>query len=176
MWINYRASFFGIFTGGITVSSLQLALYNLSTIENLNRKSKVWILAIRVPHWDVQQKNATYPTITYPLPPPSSSSIPSFTHAHQDRGGGRGGGGGEGGGEQHVFAIVRTRPGENPFDLGGKLKNLQQVFGYTLDDWLLPLRRSPCANHNSKGCDQSEYAYGPVLARLKREIGLVSSA
>ena len=74
--------------------------------------------------------------------------------------------------EEHVFAILRTKPGENPFDLGNYFKNLQQVFGYTLYDWFLPVGQSPCADHRSH---ESEYAYGPVAARLRREIGLGDS-
>jgi hypothetical protein len=43
------------------------------------------------------------------------------------------------------MAVVLGRTPENPFDLGSPLKNLQQVMGYTVFDWLLPIKHSPCA-------------------------------
>ncbi|KAL5042707.1 Palmitoyltransferase pfa5 [Aspergillus fruticulosus] len=173
------SGFFGLFTFGMTLSSLQLAAFNLTTIENLNRRSAVWTLAIRVPNHMISRIQPgtrwapTFRTITYPLPPippllPAMSTQPAA---------------GEGGNppplppvppadpsaEQHVFAILQTLPGENPFALGSPLKNLQQVLGHTIIDWLLPVKRSPCADHSSA---ESEFAMGPVAIRLKKEAGL----
>jgi palmitoyltransferase len=73
-------------------------------------------------------------------------------------------------GEKHVFAILHTLPGENPFDLGSPFKNLQQVMGYSVADWFLPIKQSPCADHSSM---ESDFALGPVVTRLKQEAGLV---
>ncbi|KAL4877514.1 zf-DHHC-domain-containing protein [Aspergillus karnatakaensis] len=175
------SGFFGLFTGGMTCSSLQLAMSNLTTIENLNRRSAVWTLAIRVPNhilcklqpgsrWAPTFRTITYPLPPIPLPPPPVPSHPAA---------------GEGDqpplpppntsilplapGEQHVFAILQTLPGENPFDLGSPLKNLQQVLGHSITEWFLPIKRSPCAEHSSH---QSEFAMGPVVSRLKTEAGL----
>ncbi|KAE8378605.1 DHHC palmitoyltransferase-domain-containing protein [Aspergillus bertholletiae] len=155
---------FGIFTLGMTLSSVQLAMYNLTTIENLNRRSAVWTLAIRVPKHmlsklDPESRWApTFRTITYPLPlmPPSTEA----TAEHQQY---------PPTAEQHVFAILQTLPGENPFDLGSSFKNLQQVLGYSVLDWLLPLKQSPCADHSSL---ESAFALGPVVQRLRAEAGL----
>ncbi|EAW12752.1 uncharacterized protein ACLA_011790 [Aspergillus clavatus NRRL 1] len=141
--------------------SVQLATYNLTTIENLNRRSAVWSLAIRVPSHILSNLSPdsrwapTFRTITYPLPPPpppESEVAREFPV-----------------GEQHVFAILQTLPGENPFDLGSPLKNLQQVMGYSFLDWLLPLKHSPCADHSNR---ESAFALGPVVSRLKKEAGL----
>ncbi|KAL2820507.1 DHHC palmitoyltransferase-domain-containing protein [Aspergillus cavernicola] len=179
------SGFFGIFTFGMTLSSLQLAMYNLSTIENLSRRSVVWTLAIRVPSHVLSRLQPgsrwapTFRTITYPLPPmpPPPPPMPAYPAA-------------EGyqappppplppalplstaNGEQHVFAILQTLPGENPFDLGSPLKNLQQVLGFSIIDWFLPFKHSPCADHSSL---ESESALGPVVSRLKREAGLEST-
>ncbi|KAL4788677.1 DHHC palmitoyltransferase-domain-containing protein [Aspergillus varians] len=172
--------FFGLFTFGMTISSLQLAAFNLTTIENLNRRSAVWTLAIRVPNHVLSRLQPgsrwapTFSTITYPLPPMPPLPPPMPTHP----------GVGEGyqppsppppppppttNTEQHVFAILQTLPGENPFDLGSPFKNLQQVLGHSIIDWFIPLKHSPCANHSSL---ESEFAMGPVVSRLRREAGL----
>ncbi|KAE8152005.1 zf-DHHC-domain-containing protein [Aspergillus avenaceus] len=158
------STLFGVFTFGMTISSLQLAMYNLTTIENLNRRSAVWTLAIRVPSHMLAKLNPesrwapTFRTITYPLPPMPATpeEAPQYPQYRPS-------------GEQHVFAILQTLPGENPFDLGSTYKNLQQVLGYSLLDWLLPFKRSPCADHTSQ---ESAFALGPVVQRLKAEAGL----
>ncbi|KAL2868501.1 DHHC family palmitoyltransferase [Aspergillus lucknowensis] len=175
------SGFFGIFTFGMTLSSLQLAAFNLTTIENLSRRSVVWTLAIRVPNHVLSRLQPgsrwapTFRTITYPLPPITSPPLPS----HQDAG--------EGkpppapptfppppvNGEQHVFAILQTLPGENPFDLGSPLKNLQQVLGSSITDWFLPLKYGKCGDHSTL---ESEFALGPVVTRLKKEAGLETAA
>ncbi|KAB8201729.1 zf-DHHC-domain-containing protein [Aspergillus parasiticus] len=155
---------FGIFTLGMTLSSVQLAMYNLTTIENLNRRSAVWTLAIRVPKHmlsklDPESRWApTFRTITYPLPPMPRNTEATPEHQQYPPTG-----------EHHVFAILQTLPGENPFDLGTSFKNLQQVLGYSILDWLLPLKQSPCADHSSL---ESAFTLGPVVQRLKAEAGL----
>lgn len=153
---------FAFFAGGMSLSSIQLALLNLTTIENLNRRSVVWTLAIRVPEhmldrlWATDSPWApTFRMVSYPLQPPASPSQPQTTNPSRD--------------ERHVFAILHTLPGENPFDLGSNLKNLQQVMGHSILDWLLPLKHSPCADHSST---ESAFALGPVVTRLKQEAGL----
>lgn len=160
-----RAGLFLLFSGGMTLSSAQLAMINVTTIENLNRHSVVWTLAIRVPDhllqrlWVTESPWApTFRMVSYPPEPPASTtpqpSDPSTT-------------------ERHVFAILHTLPGENPFDLGSGLKNLQEVMGYTVAEWLLPIKQSPCADHRSL---ESAFALGPVVTRLKQEAGLIPSS
>lgn len=182
------SGFFGLFTFGMTMSSMQLAASNLTTIENLNRRSSVWTLAIRVPNHVLSSRWApTFHTVTYPLPPMPPPPPPMQPHPGAGNGyqpppqppmpTHPGVGGGyppplpqpPTGAEQHVFAVLQTLPGENPFDLDNPLKNLQQVLGYSIVDWLLPLKRSPCTDHSSL---ESEFAMGPVVSRLKREAGL----
>ncbi|KAJ5647431.1 Palmitoyltransferase pfa5 [Penicillium lividum] len=159
------AAFFGFFTGVMTLSSLQMAMVNVTTIENLSRHSHVWILAIRVPEhlldrlwvsesaWAPTFRMVSYPSQGATLPSPSPPQPTDSTA------------------ERHVFAILHTEPGENPFDLG-YWNNLQQVMGYSLTDWLLPLKPSPCADHTSQ---ESAFALGPVVTRLKQEAGLLPS-
>lgn len=151
---------FELFSAGMTLSSVQLAMLNITTIENLNRHSVVWTLAIRVPEhllrrlWTPDSPWApTFRMVSYPLEPSAPNQSPSDSSA-----------------ERHVFAILHTLPGENPFDLGSKLKNVQQVMGYSVTDWLLPLKHSPCADHSSP---ESAFALGPVVTRIKQEAGLI---
>ncbi|CAI7597564.1 unnamed protein product [Penicillium pancosmium] len=153
---------FGLFTAGMTLSSLQLAALNLTTIENLSRRSVVWTLAIRVPDHLLARlftMNSpwapTFRMITYPLESSAPAQAQTTEHAVAER---------------HVFAILHTQPGENPFSLDSPLKNMQQVMGNNIIDWFLPLKHSPCADHSSQ---ESAFALGPVVTRLKQEAGLL---
>lgn len=67
------------------------------------------------------------------------------------------------------FAILSTQPGENPFDLGSQLANMNEVMGYSIIDWLLPVKHSPCASHDSQ---ESAFRLGPVVDRLRKDYGL----
>ncbi|KAJ5360488.1 Zinc finger DHHC-type palmitoyltransferase [Penicillium concentricum] len=152
---------FAFFTAGMTLSSVQMGVFNITTIENLNRRTAVWTLAIRVPEYLLERLWAaespwapTFRMVSYPLQASPSPTSPHTTPSQ---------------GERHVFAILHTLPGENPFDLGSPLKNLQQVMGYNVADWLLPIKQSPCADHSSM---ESHFAMGPVVTRLKLEAGL----
>src|SRR5690606_38427217 len=69
---------------------------------------------------------------------------------------------------RRTFAILRTEPGENPWDLGWR-RNWTEVMGYTPLDWLLPIKRSPCARHEGA---ESEYPYGKLVPELKARYGL----
>lgn len=147
----------------MTISSIQLSMLNITTIENLNRRSIVWALAIRVPDhllerlWVADSPWApTFRMVSHPLEPPTSTTEQQTNNGPAT--------------ERHVFAIVHTLPGENPFDLGSSLKNVQQVMGYSVADWLLPCKQSPCADHSSL---ESAFALGPVVTRLKQEAGLM---
>lgn len=147
----------------MTISSIQIAMLNITTIENLNRRSIVWTLAIRVPDhllerlWVPDSPWApTFRMVSYPPEPPASTAEQQPTNTSTE--------------ERHVFAILHTLPGENPFDLGSSLKNMQQVMGYSVLDWLLPFKQSPCADHSSL---ESAFALGPVVTRLKQEAGLI---
>ncbi|KKK25706.1 palmitoyltransferase pfa5 [Aspergillus rambellii] len=165
------SGFFGIFTFGMAVSSIQLSMYNLTTIENLSRRSAVWTLAIRVPNHLLSRLNPgsrwapTFHTITYPLPPMPPQPVTAGEYPPPPPPAPTTG-------EQHVFAVLQSLPGENPFDLGSPIKNLQQVLGYSVFEWLLPIKQSPCADHSSL---ESEFALGPVVSRLKKEAGLEST-
>jgi palmitoyltransferase len=192
------AALFFIFSAGMCGSSLQFAFENTTTIENLSRRSKVWYLAIYIPPNILQKYLASSRSdlrlITYPRPPSEqiqlmqnhgadvsqsqqnltqeqSIALPPATHdpsVHQNSNNpastpfpppt-----------ETRTFAIVESRPGENPFDIG-LFNNFREVMGFNLLDWLFPISHSPCMNHDSM---ESMYKTGAVVERLKREAGIV---
>ena len=144
-------------------SSISLAVKNLTTIENLTRKTKVWQLAVRIPHTDVQPQapyDASSASNRAPSSPRQLHSSPEQDTAsnaanHVS--------------DQSPFAVLKTRPGENPWDLGAS-ENWKAVMGPSFLDWILPIRHSPCSNHD-RGA--SAFAVGPVVQRMRREAGLI---
>jgi palmitoyltransferase len=140
-------------------SSLQLAWLNLSTIENLNHRTKVWTLAILIPRPDdfdraQQGPRLSFPRVAYPDIYSRSGSDASADPTVIPR---------------REFAILHTKPGENPFDIGSGLANLREVMGYSVLDWFLPIKHSPCADHSGR---ESAFALGPVVRRLREEAGI----
>ena len=71
-----------------------------------------------------------------------------------------------------TFAILpMLEVGENPWDLGSRLLNLKTVMGTDIVDWFLPIRRSPCCNHEDA---ESQYAMGPGVDLLRYSAGFTS--
>lgn len=140
------AALFFLFTAGMTGSSMQFVLLNTTTIENLSRKSVVYQLAIHIPR--PSSEPPPYPTISY-----STASKPIGQIAPD---------------AIKTFAILHSKPGQNPWDLGA-FENFKNVMGYHWYDWLLPLHHSPCSRHDGYG---SQFATGPVVEDMKREAGI----
>lgn len=142
------------------MSAVQMAMFNTTTIESLNKRTHVWTLAVRVPEhlldrlWVSDSPWApTFKMVTYPSKPgPQAQPDDPAT--------------------RNVFAILHTKPGDNPFDLG-YVDNLLQVLGYTITEWLLPVKHSPCTDHSNR---EGDFAWGPVVSRLKQEAGLAPPA
>ncbi|EXJ62291.1 hypothetical protein A1O7_02724 [Cladophialophora yegresii CBS 114405] len=68
-----------------------------------------------------------------------------------------------------TFAILESPPGANPFDIG-PADNFQEVMGYTLLEWLLPLKPSPLVDHSDP---RSMYKLGPEVRRMKSKAGIL---
>ncbi|CAO1596751.1 Palmitoyltransferase pfa5 [Xanthoria calcicola] len=137
------AGLFSLFLLGMSGSSLQFVLQNTTTIENLSRKTKVWQLAVLIPGVPAHSySQPPYRTITYGQDPNNT----------------------------RTFAILHTRPGENPWDLGYS-RNFKSVMGEHWYDWILPIKPSPCANHDRQGC---QFELGPAVERMKSEVGIIS--
>lgn len=135
----------------MTGSSLQFAIQNTTTIENLSRKTIVWTVALYMPRYP--EKTPGYRTISYSAG--TTSEGPNAHPDHPSR-------------EVRTFGILYTKPGENPFDLG-PYKNFMSVMGDHWYDWLLPIRYSPCCDHERQ---EGEFAFGPVVQRMRREAGI----
>ncbi|KAA6414168.1 MAG: palmitoyltransferase pfa5 [Lasallia pustulata] len=149
------AAFFGSFNLGMFATSFQFILVNTTTVENLSRHTKVYTLAIYMPN-PPAPASTSFQTITYPLPtqPRRSSlntngpSVPSTP--------------------PRTFAILHSKPGESPWDLGPR-RNFRSVMGEKWWDCILPLKYSPCCNH-SRG--DSAFEMGPVVARMRERAGI----
>ena len=141
------AALFGLFAAGMTGSSLQFAIVNTTTIENLSRKSVVYQLAIHMPH--PPHETPSFPTITFSTAPNTENSQ-ALSNATK------------------TFAILHSKPGENPWDLG-PYENLRSVMGEHWLDWFLPIKYSPCCDHERY---DSQFAVGPVVQRMTKEAGI----
>ncbi|CUS14744.1 unnamed protein product [Tuber aestivum] len=142
---------FGLFSGGMAGSTTQLIYRNVSTIESLNYKTKVYQLALHDPN----------PTQTPPPSPQISAVAPTRIWLPREPGPGQ---------RQRCFAIVRTRPGDNPWRLASTLENFEEVLGYSFWDWWLPIKRSPL---EAKKSGEGWYRWNEkLLARLKRQAGI----
>ena len=136
----------------MTGSSLQFAILNTTTIENLSRKGMVWTLAVYMPK--APEPSFKYLTVSYYITQ-NLSTRPTHNEQAQPN-------------SIRTYAILHTRPGENPFDLG-PLRNFKSVMGDHWYDWFLPIKYSPCCDHNRK---DSQFALGPVVQRLREEAGI----
>ncbi|KAF2454203.1 hypothetical protein BDY21DRAFT_353283, partial [Lineolata rhizophorae] len=161
------AGLFVLFSAGMTMSTLWMTSSNLTTIENLNKGSQVYNIAVllkpdaAIPNPSQPGANQDagtapgYGTITYPLllqahqsetarsvGPESSSSRPSPP--------------------RRTFAVLSTRPGMNPWDLGSVWANLCSLMGNSFDQWFLPIKPSPFAMRRRL----TEYQFGPVILEL----------
>ena len=141
---------FGLFTFTMTGSSLQFVFLNTTSVENLSRKVKIHTFAIYMPHPPPPQTIAPFQTITYPIVSASQDHLRASMPASR------------------TFAILHTRAGENPWDLG-YYENFCLVMGRTPLDWVLPLRYSPLCDHS---LGESDFPLGPVIRRMKEEAGI----
>lgn len=139
---------FGLFTLGMTGSSLQFVLLNSTTIENLSRHNKVWLLAIHMARPPNPPAAVGFSTISYPLADTSATQQTS--------------------GPTKTFAILHSKPGENPWDLG-LLKNFKTVLGEHWYDWIIPIKHSPCCNHDR---GDSQFPIGAAVSRICESAGI----
>jgi palmitoyltransferase len=164
---------FCIISLGMTMNCVQLALRNMTIVESLGN---VYFLAIHIPnpeqHGAVANLDGTteprpyFHTITYPIPPRKSSASSQNTQlpgSHDPEAI-------TSSSTLRTFAIVSTKPGDNPWNIG-RLNNLKSILGKRYIDWILPIRNSPCCSHDNP---ESDYPLGLDVDRLKREYGLES--
>ncbi|KAI0542655.1 DHHC palmitoyltransferase-domain-containing protein [Xylaria digitata] len=167
------AAFFGLFAFSMTATSARYILQNMTNVDILSFRRKVYQLAVRVPRGT---RSDRFGVIVYPL-----------TKIDSSPGGRKAGIGGlkpndHTSEEQadvlpassrddlatRTFAILGTEPGENPWDLG-PWRNWQSIMGTNPLDWVLPIHHSPCANHESL---ESLYDMDRMLNQLRNRYGL----
>lgn len=169
-----------MFSLGMSITSLNFVFANHTTIENLGHKSKVWNLAVIIPPREIllqcsDPANGDFPYITYPLPHPServstaqSAPIRTFLQLrdHPESQPTRD--------SQAVrnFGIIRLEPGENPWDLG-PAGNFKTVMGDNFFEWMTPIKRSPCTNHENM---ESQFALGKAVEKARKAHGLLPLA
>jgi palmitoyltransferase len=169
------AGFFGFFASVMTITSIRYVFLNMTNVDMLGYESKVYQLAVLVGRGT--RSNDNFSTITYPLPrielgingEANHRPVPGTEEGNTP------------GLRPHTshqrsrdnlairtFAILRTESGENPWDIG-YWNNWKAVMGNNIFDWMLPLRKSPCVNHESH---EGFYPMGHVLTELRRRYGL----
>ncbi|KAF8543283.1 DHHC palmitoyltransferase-domain-containing protein [Trichophaea hybrida] len=146
------AAVFGIFTAGMTLSTTQLIVGNVSTIDSLSVKTKVYQLAIHDPYPppldSTPISNSYRLNVTRVWLPPNPT----------------------GGEQQKCFAIVRTERGENPWKLDSTYENFKESLGGGFWQWFL-LWGVP--KPGSCGGESGWYRWNSALiARLKKEAGI----
>jgi hypothetical protein len=71
-----------------------------------------------------------------------------------------------------TFAILKMLElGDNPWDLGTRIANWETVMGISVWDWFLPVRRSPCCNHEDT---ESHFMIGPWVDLLRCKVGFLA--
>ncbi|KZF22954.1 DHHC zinc finger membrane protein [Xylona heveae TC161] len=195
------AGLFGLFAGGMAGTSLHLVFTNSTTIESLTKNVKVWRFAVFIPRPDLLPRRdpaqgsgpgtaLDLSTITYPLSPTTGLQVPMADSNSNDSTRGMYGSQPTSpdasvrspsntttthnphyNGPPRTFAILRTKPGENPWDLG-YYNNFKTVMGNHWYDWFIPVRHSPCTDHES---GESAFAVGPIVDRLRAEAGILPS-
>lgn len=177
------SAFFLFFSGGMALTSLRYILTNMTNIDMFSR-TRLSYLAVHIPLGT--PPSSYYPTIIYPLeqpsllpqPTPPASGAEELTAATSAtaatasatpavHGGATPGSVPEGAPRdvraQRKFAILRVESRENPWDLGFR-RNWTSVMGHTPLEWLLPIKHSPCCDHDSM---ESDYPAGKLLDELK---------
>ncbi|PHH52007.1 Palmitoyltransferase PFA5 [Ceratocystis fimbriata CBS 114723] len=163
------SGFFGIFCFLMACTSLRYVLMNQTNIDMMKRGMSSHLAVLIDPSkfptpgpGDNPELSPKYRTKTYPLDVARDLFPMAIQSAEPPNGPNRG---------TRTFAILRAEPRENPWDLGWK-RNWQQVMGYSILDWVLPVKMSPCALHNNP---DSEYPVGPLVEELRRRYQLPSA-
>ncbi|KAJ3472744.1 hypothetical protein NLG97_g10747 [Lecanicillium saksenae] len=154
------SAFFVLFSGGMALTSLRYILTNMTNIDMFSR-TRISYLAVNIPL--ESPPSSYYPTIVYPLEQPSllppaaaaaatPGSVPTRPADGRDTQ------------AQRKFAILRVESRENPWDLG-PARNWTSVMGHSPLEWLLPIKHSPCCDHDGM---ESDYPTGPLLDELKK--------
>lgn len=109
----------------MTITSLTMAVQNLTQVEHLGIKDRIHTLAILKPLTEELLR----------INPNIPAHIPWHEVIYNNK----------------VYAILQLDQGVNPWDLGSWGKNLGSVMGKNVLEWVLPIRRSPCCKEMEFG-------------------------
>jgi len=173
------AAVFFVFTGGMTISNAQHLYANLTTVDAIDAAKRTVYLAIRIQDTDrppaaVDQADSESPK--YRKSGERKNPFAPRQHGNFDKGGpipwegkityplyNRGN---PASAQRPVtFAVVKTPPGMNPWNLG-LIGNVRSIMGPNVLDWFLPLRII-----RARGAG-SIYPMGGDLDALKRRAGI----
>lgn len=177
------AGFFGLFTLGMSSSSSQFAVLNLTTIQNLGKRTHRYMIAIYLPPGTSAETIAAiqmegFAIKSFARSPNVSESTTATGYELQEAA------------TQYErdslnirsFFIVQLEKGENPWDLGSWLLNWKSVMGESVMSWIFPIRQSPTTrryrswedNRLEKGqLLDSEFPFGPIVETYRKRFGLV---
>ncbi|KAI7156926.1 hypothetical protein KC349_g5969 [Hortaea werneckii] len=146
-WIAVLAMgiFFFLLTLETDMTAVILAVLNLTTPENIRMKTAVWQLAVRVPDGFDRSglKTVSFPSGTLRDPEKAGNSEGSeATEEDKEEGDERAL---QTADDTHLFAILQSEPGDNPWDIG-RWQNFTQMMGKYPWNWLLPMQHSPFCN------------------------------
>lgn len=144
----FRSALFGLFSIGMAGSTTQLIYRNVSTIDSLQSKSKVYQLAIHDPNPPSPEPTLTPSTYRVWLPHNAPPGHP-----------------------QRCFALVKTHPGENPWRLPTIYENFKESLGG--GEWWTWFALWGVAPAGTSGGTHGWYRWNTqVVDRLKKEAGI----
>lgn len=142
------AAFFGLFTFLMTVTSMRYIFLNMTNVDMLGYQSKVYQLAVHVPRGT--ESTDKFTVVTYPLPRPGEA-VNGWSNGTARPGTNESGGSAvqirpsaRDDLATRTFAILKTEPGENPWDIG-IWRNWKSVMGTNVLDWILPFESRPAS-------------------------------
>ncbi|KAI5856451.1 DHHC palmitoyltransferase-domain-containing protein [Tricharina praecox] len=142
------ACIFGVFSAGMALSTAQLIVRNLGTVDSLSAEAKVYQLAIHDPNPPVNNPDAYRPIGPRVWLPVNTAP----------------------GESQRCFAIVRTQPGENPWMCDSTYENFCSALGGGFLQWFA---LSGVPKPGSTGGERGFYQWNnTIIARLKKEVGI----
>ncbi|KAF2104607.1 zf-DHHC-domain-containing protein [Rhizodiscina lignyota] len=147
---------FSLFSVGMAGNTIYLAMQNLTTIETLDQKARSYYFAVLINGRQREAidspQSAPIHTITYTRDGQKVSISPNASP----------------GGDSRTYAVLQTRAGDRPWDLGSS-NNWKQIMGRSWLDWLLPIQRSPMCRHDRSG---PEYPFGAAVDRMVEDSGI----
>lgn len=74
-------------------------------------------------------------------------------------------------GQSHSYIVLQTLPEDNPWDMGTR-RNVEDIMGQSILEWLVPWKMSPCTVRKDH---TGEYGWGPVVKSMMEEYGVGSA-